>query len=303
MPKVPFDDTNKKQGSTFPKLKLDTGERARIAVFTDPEAAYVHTLRAPKLVNGKPVMETKTRRDKTTYQDYVMDFIGNPLCLGDFDILEDRGVDATNCPACKSSKESDAILPPKRRFAMPVIRYVNLKNGSFELATPFAVKIEVWAFTDERFNKVVEIKNEWSDTGGLAGHDLNLGPCSDKNFQKYDINPSNRAEWQLDQARKQMVKDAIESQVPDDLLEACGRSIAKKYVEEDVERVLSRWRQVNGESPTSDPLKAVEASSMKDSFDAALSNLDNGKEESSPVLADDSDGAFDLDSFMSTLND
>ena len=58
MPLVEF-DPEEKEGSPFdfPKLKLERGERARVNILqTKPLAEYVHTLRAPEIINGKAVM-------------------------------------------------------------------------------------------------------------------------------------------------------------------------------------------------------------------------------------------------------
>lgn len=296
MPNVDFDDANRKQTESYPKLKLDTKEKARIAVLETPLCEYVHTLRAPKIDRGKPVMEKKSRRDGSTYEDYVYDFIGNPICLGDFSVLEERGVDPSNCPACALARSSDAILPPKRRFAMHVLRY-NTKPGSFDLQSPFSVKLEAWGFTDERFNKLLEIKKEWADSGGLLGHDILLGPCDDKVFQKFDINVSQKSEWKSSSDRKAMVKESLENNKAEDLSVFCGRKVIAKYMEEDLERVLARWRVVNGEEPVADPLSKTESLT-----DESMNKLLETDEPTVVETEKSSDSvALDLDDILAQL--
>lgn len=176
MQRVAFDQKNKKLSPLdYPKLKLERNQSARILCIEEPVAGYVHTLRAPVIVNGVPKMVMAKGRDNSEYETYAMDFIGRPLCLGDPGILEDKGVDPKNCPACKLSAESDMVKAPERRFAMHVIRYaIRATSGSFDVATPFSVSVVVWSFPDMIFNKLADIATEWGD---LKQHDLLLGPC------------------------------------------------------------------------------------------------------------------------------
>lgn len=247
MGRVGFTTENKGKVIDFnyPKLKLKAGEKARIIVgLEDPVMEYVHTLRKPVIANGKPVTELVTN-DRTGAQttEYKKDFVGNPICLGDEGIIADKGMDPEHCPACALAKEyPDYAEPPKRRFAMHVIRY-RTKAGTFNPTNPFSVEILVWSFTDMVFNKLVDAKEEW---GNLLQHDLLLGPCTNETFQKFDINVGSEAVWLKNEDWKKNVALTFkENQIPD-LTIAVGRQVQAAWMKQDVQGILEAWRQAKG---------------------------------------------------------
>lgn len=245
MARIEFTTEAKKATTNYdyPKLKLKNGERARILLLESPVVEYVHTLRAPQIMNGKPVMETKKRKDDSEYQDFKMDFLSRPLCLGDAGVLEDKGSDPKNCPMCELAKEnSDMSQAPQRRFAMHVIRYKTKPNG-FDPITPFTVELLVWAFTDKIFNKIVDFKNEFGD---LKRHDLTLGPCTNESFQQFDVSISNKGAWlEDDERKKRTVETFKENQIPD-LSIACGTKKERKWIDEDLSRIRENWSTASG---------------------------------------------------------
>lgn len=247
MGRVGFTTENKGKVVDFnyPKLKLKAGEKARIIVgLEDPVMEYVHTLRKPVIANGKPVTELVTN-DRTGAQttEYKKDFVGNPICLGDESIIADKGMDPDHCPACALAKSNpDYAEPPKRRFAMHVIRY-RTKAGTFNPTNPFSVEILVWSFTDMVFNKLVDAKEEW---GNLLQHDLLLGPCTNEGFQKFDINVGSEAAWLKNEDWKKNVALTFkENQIPD-LTIAVGRQVQAPWMKQDVEGIIEAWRQAKG---------------------------------------------------------
>jgi hypothetical protein len=248
MPKMTFTDDNRaKSQFDFTKLSLEKGERARITCIEgEPEFQFVHTLRAPQIVNGKAVMETKQVKTKSgdteAREEMKTDFIGQHICIGDINILAEQGSDVKNCPVCKASKESDAVEAVKRRFAMHVIRY-KTQPGSFVIQDPFQVELVVWAFTDNRFNQLIDLTKEW---GNLQLRDLNLGPCDNKMYQNYDIQIAAKAEWLESDARKDHVKAVYQSNKLDSLDVALGRRLTREQVEEDLDRVLTRYEIAMG---------------------------------------------------------
>lgn len=253
MPKMTFTDENRaKSQYDFTKLSFEHGERGRISTIeAEPEMEFVHTLRAPQIVNGKPVMEMQTFKTKGggEEQKEVMktDFIGQHICIGDINELSKNGSDVKGCPVCKASKESDAVEGAKRRFAMHVLRY-KTQPGSFVIQDPFTVELVVWAFTDVRFNELIELTTEW---GNLQLRDLNLGPCTGKQYQKFDINIANKCEWQASDARKEQVKLVYQNNKLEDLTVAIGRRLTKDQVEEDLDRVLTRYEIAMGRKEAS----------------------------------------------------
>lgn len=255
----------------YPKLKLKKGERARIIVgLESPVMEYVHTLRKPQIVNGVPqtVAVTNPRTNKTT-MEYKKDFIGRPICLGDPTVLADKGIDPKNCPACAlAQKSTDYTTAPQRRYAMHVFKY-GVKGGTADVATPFRGELLVWSFTDKVFNKMVDLKEDFG--GDLRKHDLVLGPCTNEDFQQFEITPSLQAEWLKDKERRDYVMATFsENQIPD-LTIACGSPKQKSWIEQDVETILEAWAEIKaaeGNGGADTPLDADLSSLLDDDKDA-----------------------------------
>ncbi len=250
MPEIDFDPQHKRVSNEtveFDRLKLKRDERARIVLLEKPTFAYVHTLRKPKLVNGQPVKIEKETRKGDTYIDYDMDFVGRPLCLGDYGIIADTGVDEKNCPACKRSMQSDEIAGPERRFAMNVIRYGMARDG--QLIKPFKCDNLVWGFTEGIFNRLIEIANE---QGSLIGRDLLLGPCINELFQKYEIQTGAKNLWESSPEVKATVQATYQQNRMEELERACGRKSEVKWMVKDLDAIAEGWRLARGDAdPTS----------------------------------------------------
>lgn len=292
--KMAFTSDNRVQtGETFPKLKLELGEKKRIVCIEDPEAYYVHTIRAPKITSGRATEETKQRKDGTTYPAFVQEFISNPICLGDPDVLVERGVDPRNCPACASAVEIDNMVGPKRRFAMHVFAYTT-KPSSWEVKSPFGGDVVVWGFTDKVFNELVDYQEI---NGDLRKRDLILGPCEDKIYQKFDIKLGNDAEWMKDAARKAYLKEIVEDNKAEDLAAFCGRKVKKDFLEQDVNRAVKQWRIATGGGAEVNAAEAeVEAAQLNNGLRGLL-----GEDESTSVLEKPAkSGTLD---FQNLLND
>jgi hypothetical protein len=246
MPLVDF-DPEEKVGSPFdfPKLKLERGERARVAILQkQPLAEYVHTLRAPEIINGQAVIED-VRQGDDTVRRMKMQFIGRAICRGDYDTLRDKGIDPAHCPACKASVDnSDAVPPPERRFAVHVIRYA-IKSGSFEVTEPYQVQVVAWNFTQRTFDKLITLLDE-QEPKNLMVHDLLLGPCENANFQKFDIQMSAKAAWIETEQRKSYTATAWKNNQSPYLDQFLGRRSTPEQMTEDVQRVLMRYAQAQG---------------------------------------------------------
>lgn len=249
MPKIKFSTESVKSTNNFdyPKLKLEQNERARIVCLQDePEVEYVHTLQAPQVVDGEAVMETNKTSKGVEYQANKFDFKGRVICKGDFGTLENKGSDPVNCPMCKMAKDHpDWMKAPQRRFAMHVVRY-KTQSGKFDVQTPFQVEVLVWSFTDRTYGKLVEFMNEHGD---LKAKDLMLGPCENKNWQKYDIAISSKAEWLAADERKKLTAETFkENQIPD-LRVAIGTVKADNFLTQDLGDIEDKWREVEGLKP------------------------------------------------------
>lgn len=270
MPVIDFDPQHKTEKLTdFPRLKLEAGEKARILCIEEqPTYAYVHTLRAPRIIDGMAQKKQVDRKDGSTYEDYVKDFIGRPLCLGGLGTLADKGVDPKNCPVCARSVETSEVDAPQRRFAMHVIKYA-VKPNSWDLRGPFSCELEIWSFTDQIFNKLTDIKAQWQS---LRKHDLLLGPCTNKDFQKFEIMVAPDAAWMLDERIKSTVVDTYRENKVADLEVFCGRRVERRWMEDDLDKIAQRWRIANG-TPEYDATQAAERPTLSEGlsglFDAA----------------------------------
>lgn len=312
MPEIDFDPKFKRSSNEaleFDRLKLKKDERARIALLEKPTFAFVHTLRAPKISNGRAVkVEKKTRRGDV-YVDYDLDFIGRPLCMGDLGILADKGVDADNCPACKRSLSCDEVTPPDRRFAMNIIRYAMRANG--QLVQPFACSCVVWSFTEGIYNRLVDIAQEH---GSLVGRDLLLGPCTDEGFQKYEIQAGSQALWQGSEQIKDLVLETFKENRVAELERACGRKAEARWMLKDIDTIAERWRTARGESDGTEAAgNAALTDGLNDLLDNAGSNgskdpvdmgslLDSGGATPEPAAVVTKSGdAFDFSSLLDEL--
>lgn len=247
MPKITISSENKNATfQKYPKVMLEKDERARIVCLEDPDVVYVHNLKKPELLNGKPSMVTVEQKNGDKKEVNKMEFVATDICLGNFEVLQKDGADPENCPACRESKETDTILGPQRKFAMHVAQY-NLGNpNSFAVAEPFGVSIKAWTFTDRRFNDLVELKEIYGD---LRKADLALGPCENKMYQNYDIKamPGDAAYLSSDD-RRRIVVESYKNNRSDDLTVLLGRTVDASLMREHLEEVKARWRAVRGES-------------------------------------------------------
>lgn len=249
MPRISFTQEvgPAKSGSAFPKLKLADGEMARIVCLEEPVMAYVHTLEKPQIRNGQAVMEEKKRKDGTPYTKNAMKYVSSFLCLGDEDVMSERGVDPDNCPACKASTRSDEVKAPKPKYAMNILRYTT-KPGTGEVAATFNVQVEAWVFSNQQFSQIRKLAMEgWK----LQEHDLVLGPCQDETYQRFEIVLSQLAVWMSsDENKKRALTIFKENKASIEELELlCARRVERKYIEQDLEQVRDAWLQLNG-APT-----------------------------------------------------
>jgi len=270
MPQIDWTPEFKRTTSLeFDRLKLKVGERARIVCLEKPTFTWVHTLRAPKIVNGQANKVVKKRKDGTEYADWDMDFISRPQCLGDHGIIADDGFDAKNCPVCARSKDSEEALPPERRFAMNVIKYNTKADGT--PVSPFGCASQVWTFTEGYYNKLYLIAQEH---GGLAGRDLILGPCQvPEAFQKFDISAGARNLWESEEdIRNTVLATHTNNKLETDQLEtACGRRAESRWLKKDIESIAERWRIAHGDQPATNATAEADLRTLKGELDNLLS--------------------------------
>lgn len=268
--------------SDIAKLKLETGEIARIVCLEDPWYEWTHELRMPRVENGKVKMTVKTRKDQSTYEDYVLDFVGNPICLGNDGKIREKGTDPDNCPACEAAERGDGAKKPKRRYAMNVIRYA--LNQRSEPVVPFSCSCTVWSFTE---NRATDLRGFAKEYGDLRQRDLILGPCEDKNWQRYDVKVGARALWLTsgDDVKK-FVIDTFRNNRIEDLTSACGRQQDRNFMIQDLRKIEERWAIVNSKGVGNDPTAAFDAKpSLADGIAGLNDALVTSSQSAQPVAA------------------
>lgn len=245
MAKITFDSSNKvKQFNDYPKLKFEAkGEKARVVVLDDaPEVAWVHTLRAPVIVNGTPVMEKVTNKEgQIVGERPKMDFIGQHVCFGNDQILAEKFKDPANCPTCAAGNESDAVEPPRRRMAIHIVRY-KTQPGSFKPQEPFQAELLAWVFGEKVFDSLVSISEEHGD---LRMKDLLL-ECSNKMFQNVEVQVGGSAAWLETDANKEFVKALYAANKCEDFIPLLARKATRQQAEEDIAKVKLRHAQAFG---------------------------------------------------------
>lgn len=300
MARMKFDPKHKaEQIGDFPKLKLERkGDRARVLCVEEPEYAWTHTLKMPAVLDGNAVTQQVTNFKGELVERMKMDFVGRPICLGDPGILEDNHVDVKNCPACARSVESDTVSAPERRFAMHVITYA-IKPGGFDLRTPFSCECVVWAYGDSIYNKLTDFVTQW---GSLTEHDLFLGPCENVDFQKYEISISSAAAWKSNPEWQSLVLQTFQENQTEHLEAFCGRKVNQSFMEEDIQKIVNRWRIINGEPLyKSDGLDGMEQKSLTESLGALLDRTSSDGATSEVPASDVSPQGFgDLFASMKT---
>lgn len=272
MPRVPFDPANRaKDFTNFPKLKLEDNEKKRVVVIEkEPFYEWVHRLELPKMgPAGQAIMTKKERKNGDTYEVHAMDFLSQPICLGNLETLAEEGDDEKNCPMCKMAKSTTMLKPATRRYASHVLVY-NTRPGTFDISEPFMVQCIIWLYGERRYNRLLDII---SDFGPLEDHDITLGPCSNAGYQNYDIGGTNKAEWKATKERQKMAVTAYTENKLDDkqIKDMLGRTVAREYIMEDLERIKERWRRINGtNAPVSGADKSIESGSLEDGLAGLL---------------------------------
>lgn len=280
MPRVEFTEKNiKKNDYDYPKFKLDKkGEVARVAILEAPVAEFVHNLRKPKLVGGLPQKETKTRRDGTQYEDYVYEFVGRPICLGDYGVLTEEGSDPEHCPICAEAKRTDRFYAPQRRFALHLVRY-ETKANSTEVKEPFSARTEVYSFTDKVFGELFSFKQQGFD---LRKHDV-IFKSENPTFHGYGLQVSMEAAWLANDERKKYVAELMKAEnLAPDLSIFCGSRKSEKSIEFDIRAINEAWAIATGTRSASaqdEALAGVGAAGLVDSLDSLLDS-DSSSEES-----------------------
>jgi hypothetical protein len=268
MPKIGFASSNVRSSDTkFPAVKLTSGEYWRV-VIAEPEPTFewVHQLRKPKLspVTGKLQERKITTRDGEERMVPDMEFVGSPICLGNLDALEDRGVDPDHCPVCKAALDyPDFFSGPERRFAVHVLKY-GTKPGTPQVSPgPLNLETRVWRMSEARYAKVVSVIEEFAQDGDPRSVDIVLGPCTNQTYQNYEIAGSPNCVIRQSEENLRRAVETFQGNNAGDLSSYCGRKAERRYVESDIAEIVSRWRkaQGGGEAPAAPDFSGTLAAS------------------------------------------
>lgn len=297
MPRVEFSEKNvKKNDYDYPKFKLERkGELARVAILEAPVAEFVHNLRKPKLTGGIPEKEIKTRRDGGQYEDYKYEFVGRPICLGDYGILTEEGSDPEHCPVCAEARRSDRFTAPQRRFALHLVRYETRANST-EVKEPFSARTEVYSFTDKVFGELFGFKQQGFD---LRKHDV-IFKSENPSFHGYNLQISMDAAWRANEERQQYVKELLKPEnLAPDLSIFCGSRKSEKSIEFDIRAINEAWDIATGVrsvSPQDAALSGVGTGNLVESLDSLLSSGSENKDSNDEWFSESSlEAATSLD--------
>lgn len=260
--KVPLND--KTSASTgpdlFEKLELTTDEVARMVIPVEQaDRVYVHTLEAPVVSGGEIKMETKQRKDKSTYEVIATTWVGRRQCLGDPEVIKNHGgIDEDNCPMCAAAKELGVPeLIPEPRFALPVIRVTCTSKTSSEPQDPPGAKIYVLTLTAKQYSGLVSnfdsIRElyDWGPEHEVKPNQADIiVKCADGEWKRYEWQPPKRRCWQ--QAKNPEMFNLINrlwgnkaNRPTDEQLEAAiARPADRKWVEIDLAKVTDAWAEV-----------------------------------------------------------
>lgn len=255
MGRVPIAQENRTNegGERFPRIKMnEKGEKKRITLIEEPWREYVHYLKAPifDTDTGKPVKEARTKRDGTPYETDKLDFVSQPICLGDEVTLQTSGLDPKNCPACEAAEKSKGDIPgPVQRFAVNVIDY-DLRGSGWDLKQPFSADVKIWAFTGRIYD---EIEGYQREIGDLRKHDITL-ECEDPFWNRNKM--GFRMEAGYANAPKGYIKELLTTEgnkaTDAQLKDACGRDTPRSRMQEDCDTVLRAYARLHNEGFAAD---------------------------------------------------
>lgn len=267
-----------RSNSAARKLSLDKGEQVR-ASFLDksPRMVFVHTFE--KVItgpDGHPVEIKDEWPDGSPRTKVKTDYAGKLRCLGKEDVVDASGADPENCPACRAHiRNSNAVRAPQRRFLGHVLKY-NTKPGSFAITKPFSASLIIWDLTEGRFN---QLKSLYDEHGDLSKKDLLLGPCENKQMQKFDIQiGSGDAEWTKN---SDYVSELLREERIDDVEAVAGKLPTEFEMNEKVNEIVRAYNHAFGISSGSSSYESLlnNEEEAEDKGADAISSLSNLSEE------------------------
>lgn len=311
---ISFDTFKAKNTANINKLSLDKDETARVCFLQQsPQLVFIHSFE--KIVagdDGRPIeIQDGNWDDGRPRIKNKTEYVGKLRCLGNEEAVQEYGADPDNCPACKAHIEnSNAVKAPTMRILGHVLKYTT-KPGSAALANPFGAALLVWDLTAGRF---AQLKAIFDEHGSLAEKDLILGPCENKQMQKFTIQvASGDASWKKSKETQDYTKVLLEEGRVEDLASVAGKKPTMFELESKVSEVVRAYNQANNittQSATyatllnSEPTAPQEAEEKVD--DPAPFEATPAKASAPVVEADPEDGQDegpDADDYTPSLSD
>lgn len=265
----------------IPKLSLEKDEQARICFLEKaPRMVFTHTFN--KVVtgpDGKAIIIKDTWPDGQPRETAKTEYAGKFRCLGNTDELQRSGVDPENCPACRAHIENpNALKAPARRFLGHVLKY-SVRPGSFSPTKPFSASLVIWDLTEKRFEQLVDIYNEH---GELSEHDLLLGPCENKQMQKYTIQiGGDKAHWMQSDTHKEYVMELLREERVDDIEGVAGKLPSEFEMDTKVNEIVRAYNHAYGLNQTNS-YESLLGSSNVDQVAAAADATESPASPSTP---------------------
>lgn len=224
--RIDFTAENKSKGNArYPKLALEKGETARVALLEAPLLKYVHVLKMPIVdpATGEQMKVEAKNAKGEVYEKDADEFVAQMVCTGDLSVVRENEVDPANCPACKDVVEhADKFKAPDAKYVAHAIKY-KVQPGTVQPQNPFQVELTLWVMTQNKFDKVINISTEFGDPRTI---DLQLGPCNNATFQNYEMAACNgQAVWMQQESNKQFVGQLMTANAADE--ETMANTIAQ----------------------------------------------------------------------------
>lgn len=297
----------------FEELKLDAGEVARFAILVPAATAeYVHELKPRQVVNGVIQWETKTKKDKSTYEVYATGFKGRKVCTGVVDIpnpedpehplpgpMRTKGVDPGNCIVCAAVVEMGiADMKAELRYAVPIVRITTRGKSSTDIMDPPSAKIYVLPLTWRQYNdlatslKGIRELYGWGPERKIAPNMADLViECEDAAYKRYKWRGVMRPHWrpEPDSESKEVRNPALRAAIsglwgnpdnrpsPEQLTAACGKAGDPVFLQQDLNEVVESYALVkrieSGEHAPQRPAETAQAGNLTDELDG-LDDID-----------------------------
>lgn len=312
MATIKFGEFKPRSSMNSKKLTLEKGETARVVYLeTEPTVVFIHSFEKVKTgPNGKVIIKQDKWPDGSPRESYETEYAGKMKCLGDVSVLMGTGADPENCPACKAAVENPkAVRRAQARFLGHVFKY-NTKNGTTTPSKPFSGVVEVWDLTERRFESVNAI---YLEHGPLPAKDLLLGPCENKQMQKYDIAVGSDAKWMETEDTQKYVKEALEDGRVEDLSATAAPVKSSAEMQAKVSEIVRAFNHATGaggssyeslfdsDNSTSEPEEEELQNVSEDTIDEEAGEVLESADSEDEAEAEAQDKTPDLNDLLASI--